>query len=125
MKTTRVFKMKIETPCPACAGPRVGVDRDDVYEIMPGLDPKLVKCHCPGCIARQGTYTKEEAMLGKACDACGHQLKNRYNVDHEDRMRRRYYDAAEYELTCAGAKTPYWDYTRMPGCPKCREVFSI
>lgn len=60
MKTERVFGIRAEAPCPACASPRVGIDQDDTYTIVPGVVPGSAKstrgfdplAGCPQCNAR-------------------------------------------------------------------------
>lgn len=116
MRTSTVFKIKVETPCPSCSSPRVGIDRDDVYQIVPGTDPCQTMCSCLSCVAPRGTYTEKEELFGKDCCSCGHRMRTDwYNRDQRDgRMECR-------------SKTPYWDYARLAGngCPDCAEIFSV
>lgn len=124
MKTTTVFDREQVEPCPSCGTPRVGIDRDDDYDVVPGriVEPT---CACADCRQRQSQYVTHRWQARdvsdpdlSACPACGHAL----TWDRKVRSVSRY-DDGELIFT-SSCQDGQRRFEALPGCPKCREAHS-
>jgi len=141
MKTTTVFSVEQVAPCPSCGTPRVGIDRDDDYDVVPGVVQEIIPTTCTFRRRHRvsGLYTGEAAP---PADTTAHGYGYR---DAEWAARRAAYEQAKascpecggpcaviepehgrdsdhYVVACERSRmrTPKRSYSPLPGCPKCR-----
>lgn len=111
MKTSHIFDMYTETPCVACGAPRVGMDYDDEYRVVPGANPRREDCTCPTCRHMDYRHEKFEVAVkypnGTAeCPDCGHLMKL-----FDEHWPRPYICQVR----------SHWVFDPLPGCPQCVE----
>ena len=112
MKTSHVFEIVAEDRCLHCGGERVGLDCDDLYQVVPGSNPRKESCTCPTCRHMDYRHEKYEQARkyrnGTAlCPDCGHLMKQ-----YDEHWPRPY--------ICQ--ERSRWVYDRVDGCPQCGET---
>jgi hypothetical protein len=107
MKTNTLFAVLTESPCPECGGPRVGLDYDDDYAIVPGRSKPMPKCEA----APIRVETRQQGCdIAEAPCACG---------------RERYVarPARHWEVHCDRHRIQHVQH--LPGCSRCHEYYGL
>lgn len=117
-----IFGYCVETPCPHCGAPRVGVDGDDDYYITPGtLLTTEPTCSFSGYSRPSGEKfwtrndTSQTVATVTVCPICGGELV------FFPRSKAR----PEDTLVCDNTRVKHTGFTPVKGCPKCKEQFSM
>ena len=117
MNSSSALNVTVELPCVGCDSPRIGIDFDDVYKIVPGRNPRRERCECVTCHHFDASDPRYAASLGTlphyaTCPDCGHLLLLVFPCVWPDRVMR-----------CEESRGR-WIYDRLAGCPQCRESVS-